>query len=328
MSEVLRLGFVPLTDSAPLIVAKERGFFEAQGLQVELSREVSWATIRDKVAVGALDGAHMLAPLALAATLGVGSEPTPMIAPLALNLNGAAVTLSTRLSAAASDGGEGQALAKLIARRRKEGASPLTFAVVYPYSTHNYLLRDWLTAAGVDPNRDIRLTVAAPSRMAGLLADGVIEGFSAGEPWNSVAVSSGAGRVAVRASQLWGRAPDKVLGVTQDWAEANGDALAAMVRALIAAAAWCEAPQHRAELAGLLAGPQYVDAPRAAIAAGLDDVIFHRDGANAPRPAQAAWLLGQMARWGQVAADAETSSVAGQVYRLDLYEAARAGENA
>ncbi|WP_312166034.1 CmpA/NrtA family ABC transporter substrate-binding protein [Phenylobacterium sp.] len=325
MSEVLRLGFVPLTDSAPLVVARERGFFEAQGLQVELSREVSWATIRDKVAVGALDGAHMLAPLALAATLGVGSEPTAMVAPVALNLNGAAVTLSARLSAAT---GEGQALAKLIARRRKEGASPLTFAVVYPYSVHNYLLRDWLAAAGVDPDRDIRLTVAAPSRMAGLLADGVIEGFCAGEPWNSVAVSSGAGRVAVRASQLWGRAPDKVLGVTQDWAEANGEALAGLVRALIGAAAWCDAPEHRAELAGLLAGRQYVDAPRAAIAASLDDVIFHRDGANAPRPAQAAWLLGQMARWGQVAADAETSGVAAQVYRLDLYEAARAGENA
>ncbi|WP_374452251.1 CmpA/NrtA family ABC transporter substrate-binding protein [Phenylobacterium sp.] len=325
-SEVLRLGFVPLTDSAPLVVARERGFFEAEGLKVELSREVSWATIRDKVAVGALDGAHMLAPLALAATVGAGSEPTPMIAPMALNLNGAAVTLSTRLTAAPGENGEAVALAKLIARRRKEGASPLTFAVVYPYSVHNYLLRDWLAAAGVDPDSDIRLTVAAPSRMAELLADGVIEGFSAGEPWSSVAVASGAGRVAVRASQLWGRAPDKVLGVTQEWAQENGEILTRLLRALIAAAAWCDTPEHRGELSSLLAGPAYVDAPRAAIAASLDDVIFHRDGANAPRPAQAAWLLGQMARWGQVAADAEASSVAGQVYRLDLYEAARAGQ--
>ncbi|MBB3889955.1 NitT/TauT family transport system ATP-binding protein/nitrate/nitrite transport system substrate-binding protein [Phenylobacterium haematophilum] len=327
-SEVLRLGFVPLTDSAPLVVAKERGFFEAEGLKVELSREVSWATIRDKVAVGALDGAHMLAPLALAATMGAGSEPTPMIAPMALNLNGAAVTLSTRLTSAPGENGEAMALAKLIARRRKEGASLLTFAVVYPYSVHNYLLRDWLAAAGVDPDNDIRLTVAAPSRMAELLADGIIEGFSAGEPWSSVAVALGAGRVAVRASQLWGRAPDKVLGVTQEWADENGEVLTRLLRALITAAAWCDAPEHRGELSGLLAGAPYVDAPRAAIAASLDDVIFHRDGANAPRTAQAAWLLGQMARWGQVAADAETSSVAGQVYRLDLYEAARAGQNA
>ncbi|MEO8113948.1 MAG: CmpA/NrtA family ABC transporter substrate-binding protein [Phenylobacterium sp.] len=314
MTASLRLGFVPLSDSAPLVVAQEKGFFAAQGLKVALSREVSWATVRDKVAVGALDGAHMLAPLALAATLGAGSDPVPMIAPLALNLDGPAVTLSARLDPAGLGG--------LVARRRDEGASILTFAVVYPYSTHNYLLRAWLAEAGIDPDRDVRLTVAAPSRMAELLAGGAIEGFCAGEPWNAVAVASDAGRVAVRASQLWGRTPDKVLGVTRAWGEANPEVLAALIRALCTAAAWVEAPENRAELVGVLARPAYVDARPALIAAGLDDIIFHRDGANEPRPEHAAWLIGQMVRWGQVAADVDAESAAAQVYRPDLYQAA------
>lgn len=310
----LRLGFVPLNDAAPLVVAQEKGFFAAEGLAVELNREASWATVRDKVAVGALDGAHMLAPLALAATLGAGSDPVPMIAPLALNLDGPAVTLSTRLDAAG--------LGRLVARRREEGASVLTFAVVYPYSTHNYLLRAWLAEAGIDPDRDIRLTVAAPSRMAELLAGGVIEGFCAGEPWNAVAVAAGAGRVVVRASQLWDRTPDKVFGLTRTWAEAHPQALAALIRALSAAAAWVEAPENRAELVGVLARPAYVDVRPELIEAGLDDIVFHRDGANAPRIEHAAWLIEQMVRWGQVAADVDAGAVAAQVYRPDLYEAA------
>jgi ABC-type nitrate/sulfonate/bicarbonate transport system substrate-binding protein len=320
MSGPLRLGFLPLTDAAALIVAHERGFFAREGLPVELSREASWATVRDKVVVGALDGAHMLAPLALASTMGVGSDPVPLIAPLALNLDGAAITVSTRLGAALEDGGAG--LARLVARRREEGASLLTFAVVYPYSIHNYLLRDWLAGGGLDPDRDVRLTVAPPSRMAELLAAGVIEGFCAGEPWNAVAVASGAGGIVARASQVWGRTPDKVFGVTRSWAEAHGGELSGLVRALRAAASWIEAPEHREALLDVLARPQYLDTPAGLIAAGLDDIVFHRDGASAPRPADAMWLLGEMARWGHVPPGLDAAATAAAVYRPDLYEAA------
>lgn len=319
----VKLGFLPLTDSAALIVAREKGFFRAQGLEVELNREASWATVRDKVAVGALDGAHMLAPLALASTLGVGSDPVPLVAPLALNLDGAAVTVSTRLGGALEDGVAG--LARLVARRREEGASVLTFAVVYPYSIHSYLLRAWLAGAEIDPELDVRLTVAPPSRMAELLAAGVIEGFCAGEPWNAVAVASGAGRIVARASEFWGRAPDKVFGTTEAWGDARPAELLGLVRALDAASAWIETPDHRTELINLLARPQYLDAAPALIAAGLDDIVFHRDGANLPRPADAVWLLEQMARWGQVPADLDAPAMAARVYRPDLYAAAFKG---
>ena len=317
---ILRLGFVPLVDAAALIVAQEKGFFAAQGLKVELSREASWATVRDKVMVGALDGAHMLAPLALAATLGVGSDPVPLIAPLALNLDGSAVTLSARLGEALGGGAEG--LARLIARRREEGASPLTFAVVYPYSIHNYLLRTWMAEAGLDPDRDVRLTVAPPPRMAELLGAGVIEGFCVGEPWNSVAVAAGAGQVVARASQVWGRSPDKVFGLTQTWADAYPAELAAILRALTSAAAWIETPDHRAELVNLLARPEHLGVGSELIIGGLDDIVFSRDDAGVPRLADAMWLVKQMVRWGQIPAGLDAASIAARVYRPDLHAAA------
>lgn len=322
MSRRLTLGFVPLTDAAPLIAAQALGFFGDEGLDVQLSREVSWATIRDKVAAGVLDGAHMLAPVAIAATLGVGSEPAAMVVPMALGLNSAAVTLSTRLTAG---GARAEDLARLISRRRDEGASPLTFAVVFPYAIHNYLLRRWLAGAGVDPDADVRLIVAPPSRMAELLKAGVIEGFAAGEPWGALAASAGVGQIAVRASDIWARAPDKVFGTTEAWAARNPAQLAATLRALLRAAAWCDDPVNHGELADLLARPEHVDAPAALIEAGLRHVVFHRNGASSPRPADAAWLIEQMTRWRQLDGSVDAGAMAGRVYRPDLHQAALAG---
>lgn len=316
----LRLGFVALNDAAAMIVADALGLFADEGLAVELVREVSWATVRDKVDVGVLDGAHMLAPMALATA--AGGELKPLVVPMALNLNGPAVTLSSRLTGVVEPDGTAAGLARLVARRRAEGASPITLAVVFPYSTHNYMLRDWLSRAGVDPDRDVRLTVAPPARMAELLASGVVEGFCVTEPWGAAAVASGAGVTAVRASRLWPRTPDKVLAVTEAWAAEHPDALQALLRALLRAAAWAET--NRPELAAILAQPHYVGAPARVIAASLADMIFHTDAANAPDPAHAAWLLEQMARWRHLPASADAAGIVARVYRPDLYEAARA----
>jgi len=320
----LRLGFVPLVDSVALVAAHELGFFEREGLKVALSREVSWATVRDKMAVGALDGAHMLAPLALASTLGVGSDPIPMVAPLALNLNGPAITLSSRLGPALRRGPGADGLAGVMARRRAEGASVLTFAVVYPYSVHAYLLRGWMAQAGIEPDRDLRLMVASPLRMAELLEDGIIEGFCAGEPWNSAAEASGAGRIVAWASQLRDRTPDKVFGVTEAWAAARPDDLSKLVRALQAAAAWLAAPGRVADAARLLSQPAYLGADTALIEPGLADLVAHHGAANAPRSADGAWLASEMIRWGQAPPDTDAAALASRVYRPDLYEAALA----
>ena len=199
----LKLGFIALTDCAPLVVAKEHGLFEAEGLDIALSREASWANIRDKVASGALDGAHMLAPIALASTLGAGASAVPMIAPISLNANGSSITLSKTLATQVRTYGghetpagsprAAHALKRLIDRRAAAGERPLTFAVVFPFSIHNYLLRYWLADAGIDPDRDVRLTVVPPPRMAARMLAGEVDGFCVGAPWGAVVEAAGAG---------------------------------------------------------------------------------------------------------------------------------------
>jgi NitT/TauT family transport system ATP-binding protein/nitrate/nitrite transport system substrate-binding protein len=319
----LRIGFIALNDASSLIVAQEKGFFAAEGLEVELSREASWATVRDKIFYGALDATHMLAPLALAMTLGIaGVEATPIVAPFAMNLNGPAITIATRLAAAAGPGPTADGLARLVARRRAEGASPLTFAVVFPYSAHSYLLRDWLARAGIDPDRDVQLTIAPPPRMTSLLIDGVVEGFCVTEPWDTAAATCGAGVILARGSQLWPRTPDKVFATTQAWAEQNPGALQALLRALMRAAVWTNAPENRPELATLLSQPHYVGAPAEVILPSLSDMIFYTEDAMAPLPVRAAWLLSQMMRWGHISPDLDIAGMAERVCRLDLHNAA------
>ena len=326
----LTLGFIPLTDCAPLIVAKAQGFFAEEGLEVALSREASWATIRDKVAVGALDGAHMLAPMALAAGLSDGGAP--MLAPLALNQNGSAITVSTRLAASlreidpaamAAPLITAATLAKLVARRREQGAPPLSFAVVFPQSMHNYALRYWLAEAGIDPDRDVRLVVTPPPRMVENLRLGEVDGFCVGAPWNAVAMHEGLGEVLIKASQFWPNGPDKVFGLTAAWAERHPDELRAALRALIRASAWADEPGNHAELVALLARPEHVGVDPEALARALkSEIIFHRDVAGLPRREHALWFLSQMVRWGQAGADLDLGAAADQVYRPDLFHAA------
>lgn len=325
----LRLGFIPLTDCAPLAAAHALGFFEEEGLNVELVREGSWATIRDKVTVGALDGAHMLAPMALAVTASGEGE---ILAPLALNQNGSAVTVSTALAAAiAAVDPEAlsqvpvtaAALAKVVAARRERGQGPLTFAVVFPYSMHNYLLRYWLAQGGIDPDRDVRLVVIPPPRMVERMRAGDVDGFCVGAPWNAVAEAEGLGRVLVAASQFWPGGPDKVLGVTAELARQRPDELRACLRAVMRGAAWADEAENREALVALLARPDRVGAAPAAIARVLEsEVIFHRDAAGLPRREHGLWFLSQMTRWGQIGAEHDLQALAARVYRPDLYREA------
>jgi ABC-type nitrate/sulfonate/bicarbonate transport system substrate-binding protein len=317
VSQAVKLGFVPLLDAAPLIVAQAQGFFAREGVTVELSRELSWATVRDKVAVGALDGAHMLAPMALAATLGSEGPATPVVAPFVLNRGGAAVTLSSRIrgeDAAA-------ALRRVVAMRREQGSTPLTFAVVFPRSIHNFLLRRWLTESGLDPDRDVHITVAPPPRMADLLAEGVIEGFCAGQPWSEVAKAMGVGEVVARVDDFWPSAPDKVLALRAAWGAEQPDRLAALLRALYAATAWIGDPANRDDLVASLSGPDFVDADPALIAKGLSYVRCSGPRVNAPDESDAAWLVHQMSQAGQLNL-IEAAAAAQRTFRRDLFDRA------
>ncbi|MGH7790648.1 MAG: CmpA/NrtA family ABC transporter substrate-binding protein [Candidatus Binatia bacterium] len=344
----LRLGFIPLSDCAVLAVAQERGLFRAEGLDVTLSREVSWANLRDKVAIGALDGAQMLAGMPLAASVGIDPVARPLVTAFSLDLNGNAITVSTGLwrrmvaadpEASAQRPMTARALRAVIDDDRRHGRPPLRFAMVYPFATHNYELRYWLAAAGIDPDTDLLLTVVPPPRMVEALERGAIDGFCVGEPWNSAAVRRGRGRIAVTKYEIWNNSPEKVFAVTERFAEERPEVHQALLRALIAAALWTDA--HRLDVARLLADERYVGAPEALVAVSLtghlhlapdgeraelaDFHVFQRYAANFPWTSHAMWLLAQMLRWGQLAAPVDVLAVARRVYRPDLYrEAARA----
>lgn len=345
----LRLGFIALNDCAPLVVAKEKGFFETEGLAVALSKEASWANIRDKVAMGALDGAHMLAPLPIAVNLGVCGEPTPMIAPLSLNLNGSAITVSAALADAmrridpagmSKRPRSARPLKRLIEARKAQGEPALIFAVVFPFSVHNYQLRYWMAAAGIDPDRDVQIVVVPPARMTARLAVGEIDGFCVGAPWNAAAVARGHGEIMIYASEFWRVGPDKVFGLKEAWAERHPETLRAILRALLQAAAWADDPGHRAELVQILARADYVDAPEEVVARSLlgsppyapgepgpdnlDYIIYHRYAANFPWRSHAVWFLTQMLRWGQIDPALDLVGAAEAAYRPDLYRAAAA----
>src|SRR5258708_18096298 len=198
--ERLRIGFIPLADATALLVAVDKGFTTQEGLDVELVREVSWSNIRDKLNIGLFDAAHLIAPVAIASSLGLGHVKVPILAPFGLGVNGNAITVSPALYAAIASVADGnivdprvsaRALARVVAHRRARNEEPLTFGMTFPFSTHNYHLRFWMPAGGVDPDEDVRLVVLPPPYMVESLAGGHVDGFCVGVPWNSVAVELG-----------------------------------------------------------------------------------------------------------------------------------------
>ncbi len=264
MTTPLRIGFIPLVDAAALIVAVDKGFAKAEGLDVTLVREVSWSNVRDKLNIGLFDAAHLLAPVAIASSLGLGHVKVPIVASFNLGLNGNAITVSPALHAAIMSEIEGDpfdpmatalALARVVAARRQSGAEPLTFSMTFPFSTHNYQLRFWMAAGGVDPDEDVHMVVLPPPYMVDSLASGQVDAFCVGAPWNSVAVDLGVGRILHFVSDILVRAAEKVLAVRQNWSEKNPQVLAALIRAASRAAELIEQPENRAEAARIRCDP-------------------------------------------------------------------------
>jgi ABC-type nitrate/sulfonate/bicarbonate transport system substrate-binding protein len=347
MTTPLRIGFIPLVDAAALIVAVDKGFAAAEGLDVTLVREVSWSNVRDKLNIGLFDAAHLLAPVAIASSLGLGHVKVPIAAPFNLGLNGNAITVSPALHAAIMAELDGDrfdpmatalALSRVVANRRKSGADPLTFGMTFPFSTHNYQLRFWMAAGGVDPDEDVRLVVLPPPYMVDSLASGHVDAFCVGAPWNSVAVDLGVGHILHFVSDILVRAAEKVLAVRQNWADKNPQILAALIRAASSAAEFIEQPQNRAEAARILSAPERIGVDADVIQRTLDGrlkispdgtmressryLLVGREGAARPDPVQAAWLYAQMVRWGQAAISPEALQTAKGVFRPDLYDAA------
>jgi two-component system, oxyanion-binding sensor len=293
------------------------------------------------------DAAHLLAPVAIASSLGLGHVKVPIVAPFNLGLNGNAISVSPALHAAIMAEIDGDpfdpmatalALARVVGKRRKSGAEPLTFGMTFPFSTHNYQLRFWMAAGGVDPDEDVRLVVLPPPYMVDSLRNGHVDAFCVGAPWNSIAVDLGVGRILHFVSDILVRGVEKVLAVRQDWSEKNPDVVTALVRAHIRAAEFIEQPQNRAEAARILGRPERIGVDPEVIQRTLDGrlriasdgtmresgryLLVGREGAARPDPAQAAWLYAQMVRWGQTALRPDALRTAKGVFRPDLYDVA------
>lgn len=265
----LRLGYVRLTDSAPLIIANELGYFAEYGLDVELEAQSSWANVRDKVAASYLDAAQMLSPMLLTTTLGLGGLRTPLLTGLSLCVNGNAITLKNEmaneivsstdsLSSIEDARKTSERLGRLLKNGRAHSQAGLTLATVHPFSTHSILLRMWLRAGGIDPDKDVRMVVLPPEQMVDSLGRGFIDGFCVGEPWGSRAVKYGIGSIVATGYQIWNNAPEKVLGVTQDWHTRYPATHLRLRLALMKSAQWMDNTENRKRAARILAKTEYL----------------------------------------------------------------------
>ncbi|EPT8451656.1 CmpA/NrtA family ABC transporter substrate-binding protein [Vibrio fluvialis] len=364
--EDLKFGFIKLTDMAPLAVAYEKGFFEDEGLYVTLEAQANWKVLLDRVIDGELDGAHMLAGQPLGATIGIGTK-AEVITAFSMDLNGNAITVSNDtweqmkpLLSKESDGKivhpiKADALKPVVQQYRDQG-KPFNMGMVFPVSTHNYELRYWLAAGGINPGyyapqsgdnsgqlkADVLLSVTPPPQMPATMEAGTIKGYCVGEPWNQQAVFKGIGVPVVTDYEIWKNNPEKVFGVSKAWAEKYPNTHIRVVKALIRAAHWLDENNNanRSEAVAMLSKSQYVGADKEVIANSMtgtfeyekgdkrevpDFNVFFRHNATYPYYSDAIWYLTQMRRWGQIA-DAKSDDwymdIAKEVYRPDIYQQA------
>ena len=364
--EELKFGFIKLTDMAPLAIAYEKGFFEDEGLYVSLEAQANWKVLLDRVIDGELDGAHMLAGQPLGATIGFGTQ-ADVITAFSMDLNGNGITVSNAVWEEMkkhipmdADGKpvhpiKADAL-KPVIEQYKAAGKPFKMGMVFPVSTHNYELRYWLAAGGINPgyyapakgdtsgqiDADALLSVTPPPQMPATLEAGTISGYCVGEPWNQQAVFKGIGVPVITDYEIWKNNPEKVFGVSQQWADENPNTHIAVVKALIRAAEWLDADNNanRGEAVKILSQSAYVGADAEVIANSMtgtfeyekgdkrsvpDFNVFFRYNATYPYYSDAIWYLTQMRRWGQIAEaqpDSWYMDIAKKVYRPDIYAVA------
>ena len=347
MSTELTIGFLPLVDACLPILAHEHGFAEEQGVSLRFVKDMSWATVLDRLLYGHSDAAHLIAPLAIAATLGRGRPAQPLSVPFVLGLNGNAITLRPELARQVRPEGQmgmpaevGAAL-KVIADERRAAGKPLTFGVVHRYSSHNYMLRYWLAACGIRPDHDVEISTVPPPFCADALKQGEVDGICVGEPWNSVAVEQGAGEIVLSSAQIWRRGVEKVLALRENVLKEKRESAERLIRALCKAGAHFVDPANWDLNANILARSEYLDGSAALIHRAISDRLLiarggpvvhypdfmfqYREAANFPWVSQAEWLYTQMVRWDGITYDAGHARKAGRVFRPDVYRSALLG---
>jgi len=325
----LTIGFIPLTDCASIVMASELGLFKKYGLNVTVSKEASWAAVRDKLVLGQLDAAHVLYGLVYGAHLGIGSQKKDMAILMGLNHNGQAITLSNKLKDVGVT--DGASLKKLVDKKERE----YTFAQTFPTGTHAMWLYYWLGANGINPFTDIKNITIPPPQMVSNMRVGNMDGFCVGEPWNARAIFDQIGFTATTTQAIWKDHPEKVLGTTKEFVDKYPNTTRAMMRAVLEASQYIDVMANRTKVAEIIGGKSYVNAPSPVILGRMlgnyenglgktwkdpDYMKFYDDGqVNFPYYSHGIWFLTQLRRWGLLKQDIDYASVAKQVNQVGLY---------
>ena len=331
-TSTVRFGIIALTDCAPIVMAHELGFFKQFGITSIISKEASWAVIRDKLTIGENQATHMLIGMPIASTLGLAGSPVkPMVVPWLLNRNGQAITLSNKLKQAGIR--EPKAL-KPMADNAKASGAPMAFAMTFPAGTHAMWMRYWLAAGGIHPDKDVSLITIPPPQMVANMKVGKMDGFCVGEPWNNRAIVDNIGFTATTTQKMWRDHPEKVCAFTEEFAGRNPRTVKAILKALQLASTHLDKMENRAAAAEVIARPTYINCPPQIILERLmgkynygdgrieqdpDYMVFSNRECNYPQPIFATWWLTQFRRWGMVKGAPDYKGVSARVLRPDLY---------
>ena len=331
-TKTMRFGIIALTDCSPIVMAHELGYFKKFGIESTISKEASWAVIRDKLSLGENQATHMLIGMPIASTMGLAGSPVkPMVIPWLLNRNGQAITLNNKLKTA---GVRNPSQIKPLADKARDAGEPLTFAMTFPPGTHAMWLRYWLASGGIHPDKDVSLITIPPAQMVANMKVDKMDGFCVGEPWNNRAIQDGIGYTCVTTQQLWKDHPEKVCAFTEEFAAKNPRTVKAVLKALHLASVHLDDLGNRAKAAEVISRPSYINCPPSIILERLlgkydygdgrseqdpNYMIFSQRGCNYPHQIYGTWWLTQLRRWGFTKTAPDYAGVAKKVLRPDIY---------
>ena len=329
----VRIGIIALTDCSSIVMAYELGLFKKHGIEATISKEASWAVIRDRLNLGENQASHLLLGIAYSSTMGLlGSPVKPMMIPCYLNRNGQAITLKKEFL---TKGIKTPETLKPQVEATKQAGTPLTFAMTFPPGTHAMWMRYWLASGGIHPDKDITLITIPPAQMVANMKVGKMDGFCVGEPWNARAIADGIGFTAITTQQMWQDHPEKVLGFTEEFATKNPKTVKAVIRAVVEASQYIDKLENRPHVAEVVARPQYINTQKEAILGRMLGQYDYGDGrpaeqdkyymtffdrnTNFPWKSHGIWWLTQFRRWGMVKEGVDYAGIANRVHRLDIY---------
>jgi nitrate/nitrite transport system substrate-binding protein len=328
----VRIGIIALTDCSSIVMAHELGLFKKYGIESTISKEASWAVIRDRLTLGENQATHMLIGMPYASTMGLlGSPQKPMVIPFYLNRNGQAITLDKALLA---KGAKTPQAIKPLAEQAKKAGAPMTFAMTFPPGTHAMWMRYWLGSGGINPDKDVTLITIPPPQMVANMKVGKMDGFCVGEPWNARAIADGIGFTAITTQQMWRDHPEKVLAFTEEFAEKNPKTVKAILRAVLESSQHIDKLENRPHMAEVVSRPQYINTQKEIILGRMLGDYDYGDGrkekdpnymtffvrnTNFPMKSHGVWWLSQFRRWGMVKGPPDYKGIVDKVHRPDIY---------